>query len=347
MAVDSLNFLEAVCGLPEQLAAAHEAAGRIDIAHFAPAAHIDNIVVCGMGGSGISGDVFATVLNDELPVPVTVLKQYRMPAFVGPRTLVFAVSYSGDTEETVSMARMAADCGARLVCISVGGALKTLAEEKGGLHVPCPPGYLPRAALGALIAPLFVSAFRSGLAIGAHAQLEMAQLQLARRRDKCRPDVEGAANPAREIARRIGRTIPLVYGGGALGAVAAYRWKCDINENAKAPAFSHAHPELGHNEICAWGQHGDVTRQLITLIELRHGFEHPRLSPRFGATRDVIDEAVHQIISVEAEGESRLAQLLDLMYLGDFVSCYLAFDNDVDPGPIDAIFELKRRLADA
>ena len=168
----------------------------------------------------------------------------------------------------------------------------------------------------------------------------------ATRRDKCKPSVEGAANPARELARQIGRTIPLIYGGGALGGVAAYRWKCDINENAKAPAFWHQYPELDHNEICGWGQHGDVTRQLITLIELRHGYEHERLAPRFEATREIIDECVHQVLCVEAEGEGRLAELLDLMYMGDWVSCYLALENDVDPGPIDAIFDLKSRLAE-
>ena len=142
-----------------------------------------------------------------------------------------------------------------------------VADEHGGLHVPCPPGYLPRAALGALIAPLVRRASTaSGLAPGAHAQLVMAQQQLgAPARRSAGPRSTAPANPARELARRIGRTIPLVYGGGALGAVAAYRWKCDINENAKAPAFSHIQPELGHNEICAWGQHGDVTRQLMTL----------------------------------------------------------------------------------
>jgi glucose/mannose-6-phosphate isomerase len=158
------------------------------------------------------------------------------------------------------------------------------------------------------------------------------------------PEVTGAANPAREIARRIDRTIPLVYGGGALGAVAAMRWKCGVNENAKAPAFWNQYPELDHNEICGWGQHGDVTRQLLTLIELRHGFEHERLSPRFAATRELIEECVNQVLEVEAEGEGRLAQVLDLMYFGDWVSCYLALDNDVDPGPIDAITALKAAL---
>jgi glucose/mannose-6-phosphate isomerase len=342
---DSLNFLDAVAGLPEQLAAAHETAASIPASALPNADPIRNIVVLGMGGSGIAGDVIATTFNDELPVPVNVLKQIRTPAYVGPNTLAFALSYSGDTEETVSMARGALEQGAQLVAVSGGGELQRIAAEAGALHVPCPAGYLPRAAIGALVAPLCAVLFRLRLAPGAHALLMHAQTQLANRRNACRPEVEGAANPARELARRIGRTIPLFYGGGALGAVAAYRWKCDVNENAKAPAFWNTYPELAHNEICAWGQHGDVTRQLLTLVELRHGYEHERLKLRFAAGRELIDECVHQILTVEAQGEGRLAQLLDLMYVGDWTSCYLALQNDVDPGPIDAIGALKARLA--
>jgi glucose/mannose-6-phosphate isomerase len=341
---DSLGFLDAVAGLPEQLAAAHEAASEIHSDAF-PRGEFRNIVVLGMGGSGISGDVVSAAFNDELPIPVTVLKQMRTPAFVQEGTLAFAVSYSGDTEETVSMAKRAVDCGAQLIAISCGGQLEALARDAGALHISCPSGYMPRAAVGALVAPVLVALYRLGLAPGAHANLIRAQQQLGARRDKCTPAVEGAANPARELARQIGRTIPLIYGGGALGGVAAYRWKCDFNENAKAPAFWNQSPELDHNEICGWGQHGDVTRQLITLIELRHGYEHERLGPRFEATREIIDECVHQVLCVEAEGEGRLAELLDLMYMGDWVSCYLALQNDVDPGPIDAIFDLKARLA--
>lgn len=347
MAEDSLGFLDAVAGLPEQLAGAHEVTGELHKRVFPSADGIRNIIVCGLGGSGISGDVVAAAFNDELPVPLSVLKQIRTPAFVGPDTLAFAVSYSGDTEETVSMAESAVEKGARLVAISRGGRLAALAADAGALHIGCPDGYLPRAAIGALVAPLLITLFRMGLAPGAHANLVRAQEQLARRRDQCEPGVLGAANPAREIARKIDNTIPLIYGGGALGAVAAYRWKCDVNENAKAPAYSHTYPELDHNEICAWGQHGDVTRQLLSLIELRHGFEHPRLRVRIDATREMIDECVHQVIPVEAQGEGRLAELLDLMYMGDWVSCYLALQRDVDPGPIDAIFSLKQRLASA
>jgi glucose/mannose-6-phosphate isomerase len=342
---DSLDFLDAVAGLPEQLAHAHEVAGEVHADAFPRGDTVRNVVVLGMGGSGISGDVAVAAFNDEVPVPMTVLKQIRTPAFVGPETLAIAVSYSGNTEETVSMASSAVERGAQLVVISGGGRLAEVARDAGALHLPCPDGLMPRAAIGALVAPLLVTLFRTGLAPGAHANLVNAQAQLARRRDRCIPSVTGAANPAREVARRLGRTVPIVYGGGALGGVAAYRWKCDMNENAKAPAFWNQYPELDHNEICGWGQHGDVTRQLISLVELRHGFEHPRLRLRVDATREMIDECLHQVIEVEAEGEGRLAQLLDLMYFGDWTSSYVALQNDVDPGPIDAIFDLKSRVA--
>jgi len=342
---DTLGFLDAVAGLPEQLAHAHEVAGAVHADAFPRGDTIRNIVVLGMGGSGISGDVVAAAFNDEVPVPITVLKQIRTPAFVGPDTLAIAVSYSGDTEETVSMASSAVERGAQLVAISCGGRLAEVAHDAGALHLPCPSGFMPRAAIGALVAPLLVTLYRAGLALGAHANLVTAQAQLARRRDRCVPSVTGAANPARELARRLDRTIPIVYGGGALGGVAAYRWKCDVNENAKAPAFWNQYPELDHNESCGWGQHGDVTRQMFSLVELRHGFEHKRLQVRVDSTREIIEECVHQVLPVEAEGEGRLAQLLDLMYVGDWTSCYLALQNDVDPGPIDAIADLKSRLA--
>ena len=342
---DSLGFLDAVAGLPEQLVAAHQAAGAALRAEALPAADaIHNIVVMGMGGSGIAGDVLAAVANGTLPVPVTVMKQYRTPAFVGPHTLAFAVSYSGGTEETLSMTSGALDAGAQVVAVSSGGELADLVRARGGLHVGCPPGYMPRAALGALVAPLFVTLLRMGLLPNAHDLLVGAQRQLARRRDQCARPVTGAANPARELARKIGRTIPLIYGGGALGAVAAMRWKADVNENAKAPAFWNTHPELDHNEICGFGQHGDVTRQILTLVELRHGFEHERLEPRFAGTRTQVEECVSQVLEVRSEGDGRLAHLLDLMYLGDWVSCYLALENDVDPGPIPAIAALKATM---
>jgi glucose/mannose-6-phosphate isomerase len=347
MATDSLGVLDALTAVPEQLTAAHEAASEfVDKITLPAPGDFDHVVVMGMGGSGIVGDIVQAVGTATLPVPVTVLKQYRTPAFVGPRTLAFPVSYSGDTEETIEMTRGALDAGAQVVAITSGGELAKLADERGALHLPCLPHVpMPRLALCAMVAPVFVMLFRMGLLPEAHAGMVKAQQQLARRRRQCRPDVQPPANPARELARRIGRTIPLVYGTGGLGAVAAMRWKQSINENAKAPAYWNMYPELDHNEICGWGQHGDITRQVFTLVSLRHGLEHPRLGVRMRFTEEMIEEAFVQRLEVEAEGEGRLAQLLDLAYLGDWVSTYLALDNDVDPGPIDAIAQLKSALS--
>lgn len=343
-AVDTLGFVDAVATLPDQFSEALATASAADLSGI-EAAGIANIAVAGMGGSGISGDVLATAGSPELTVPVTVLKQYRVPRFVGPGTLFFAMSYSGGTEETLEATAAALEAGARVVAVSSGGELASMAGKAGAPVISCPPGFMPRAALGHLATPLFVVCDRLGLLPGGVAAVEAARDQAARRRDACRPQVEGQANPARELARRIGRTFPLVWGTGALGAVAAYRWKADVNENAKAPAFSGAFPELDHNEICAFGQHGDVTRQVVTLVELRHDHEHPQLRRRVEATRAIVEETVASVLEVRAEGDGRLAQLVDLMYLGDWVSVYMALDAGVDPGPIDAITRLKAELA--
>ena len=202
------------------------------------------------------------------------------PAWLPPPSAPRAISTvsSGDTEETSRWRGGALAAGATLVVISAAVSSRELAQESGRCTCRAPTASSCRAlALGALVAPLFVVLFRMGMLPEAHAALLRAQEQLARRRDQCKPTVEGARNPARELARKIGRTIPIIYGSGGLGGVAALRWKQSVNENAKAPAFWNAYPELDHNEVCGWGQHGDVTRQVFTLVELRHGLEHPRL----------------------------------------------------------------------
>jgi glucose/mannose-6-phosphate isomerase len=162
---------------------------------------------------------------------------------------------------------------------------------------------------------------------------------------KIRREAVFAGDSADEIARTIGRTIPLIIGAGPIGAVAAQRWKAQVNENAKAPAFSATIPELCHNEVCGWGQHGDMTRQVFTLVELRHDEEHPQEARRFELVRELLDEVVHDVVEVRAIGEGALAQGLDLMLLGDFVSLQLAFNEGIDPGPVPVLENLKAALA--
>jgi glucose/mannose-6-phosphate isomerase len=339
-AVDTLDQFGAVAGLPEQVADALEALDG-GVSGLPGHDDIDNVVVLGMGGSGISGDVLAAVATPTCPVPIVAVKDYELPGFVGGRTMVFAVSCSGDTEETCEAATEAAHAGARLAVVCQGGQLAGLAAEWGVPHVVVPAGIvMPRTAIGALSVPLFVMLEDIGFFPGARQAVAEAVDQLGRRRDELvQPD-----SMAELLARRIGRTIPLVYGGGPIGAVAASRWKGQVNENAKAPAFANRLPELCHNEAAGWGQHGDVTRQVLTLIQLRHDYEHPQIGRRFELVDELVDEVVGSVHDVQAGGDGPLAQLFDLVFMGDFTSLHMAAQAGVDPGPVAALDYIKSGL---
>ena len=339
-ALDTLGMFDATAGLPEQVEAAAREAARIPGLPRRDA--VENVVVLGMGGSGIAGDLVLAVAAPFMAIPVVVLKSYTLPAFVGEGSLVFAVSFSGDTEETVEAAAEAAAQGAHVVAVTSGGELARLAEGWGA-PVIAVPGSIPqpRAGLGAMAIPPLLALEQVGLFPGASQWVHLALRQLRRRRDQLVAD----GNPAAELARRIGRTIPLVYSSGAIGATAAQRWKTQVNENAKTPAFWALHPELCHNEVQGWGQHGDVTRQVFTIVKLRHDAEHPQVMRRFELVEDLLREVVAGMEEVRAEGEGDLAQLLDLVLYGDFVSLYLAAQEGLDPGPVPVLVELKRGLA--
>jgi glucose/mannose-6-phosphate isomerase len=180
-----------------------------------------------------------------------------------------------------------------------------------------------------------------GLFTGASQWIEFAIEQLSSRRDR----LMKPGSRAEQIAHALARTIPLVYGDTGIGGTAAMRWKTQVNENAKSPAFYAQHPELCHNEICGWGQHGDLTRQAISLVNLRHDFEHPQVSRRFELVAEILREVVAGVVDVRAEGEGQLAQLLDLVLVGDLVSVHLALLEGIDPGPIAVLEDLKEALA--
>lgn len=338
--LDTLGMFDATASLPEQIVLAAESARAVE--GLPSREEIESVVVLGMGGSGVAGDILLATAAPFMPVPVVVVKSYIPPAFVSDTTLVFAISFSGDTEETVEAASEAAVQGGRVVVVSGGGEMARLAASWGVPHIAVPNHGIPqpRAGLGAMAIPPLVALEEIGLFAGASEWIELAVAQLRRRRDSLvRPE-----NIASELARRIGRTIPILHGGGALGATAAARWRTQVNENAKCPAFGNVQPELCHNEIAGWGQHGDATRQLLTLVNLRHDHEHPQLSRRFELVADMMREVVAGIEEVRAEGEGELAQLLDLILVGDFTSLHMAAQEGIDPGPIPALDEIKARL---
>ena len=338
-ATDSQGMLAATLALPEQVAAAAERA--IGLQGLPPIDEVNSVVVLGMGGSGIAGDIVAAVAGPFMPVPVVVAKSYELPAFVGEGTLVFAVSFTGDTEETVEATSEAAVQGAKVVVVSGGGELTRLGEAWGAPMVSVPEDIpQPRAGVGALAVPPLIALEEIGLFPGARRWVDEAVRRLTTRRD----ELTGDDSIVTDLARQIGRTIPLIYGGGSIGAVAAQRWKTQMNENAKVPAFWNAQPELCHNEIAGWGQHGDLTRQAITLVALRHDFEHPQVMRRFELVFRMVDEVVADIVQIQAEGDGQLAQLLDLILVGDLTSLHMALNEGIDPGPAPALDEIKFAL---
>ena len=338
--LDTLSMFDAAYALPEQIAAAASrfASPIIGLPRYES---IEHVVVLGMGGSGISGDVLAAVAGPVSSVPIIVSKEYELPGFVGPGSLVLAVSFSGNTEETLEAATEAVHNGAHLIALSAGGELASLAAQWDAVHLALPDDIvMPRAAIGALTVPLLLVLEQLGLASGASGDIAAAVAQLRYRCERLRPP----GNEAERIARRIGRTIPVVYGGGPIGAVSAQRWKGQFNENAKVPAWANRVPELCHNEAAGWGQHGDVTRQVFTLVVLRHDHEHPQIARRYMLLQELMTEVVASIVEVKAEGDGLLAQLMDLVLMGDLVSLHLAADAGVDPGPIPALDFIKAGL---
>lgn len=338
--LDTLGMWDATMAFPEQVEQA--AAQDLDFSRLPSHDEIENVVLLGVGGSGIVGDVMLSVAGPFMATPVVVCKSYEPPSFAGPTTLCVAVSYSGDTEETIEAAQTAALAGAQMVVVAGGGELLQLGQAWDATVIGVPGGIpMPRAALGAMAIPTLLMLEHVGLFPGGRGWVDLAVEQLRRRRD----ELSAGESAARSVARHIGRTIPIVYGAAALGATAALRWKNEVNENAKSPAFIATVPELTHNEISGWGQHGDVTRQVFTLVLLRHDQEHPQVMRRFDLVRKWTEEVVSGVEEVHAEGDGPLAQLLDLMFFGTVTSLELAAQEGVDPGPIPVLDEIKAAMS--
>jgi glucose/mannose-6-phosphate isomerase len=339
--VDSLDMWGATAALPEQIDEAIDRAADVDLGDLLAGQQCSRVVVCGMGGSGIAGDVLVALAAPRAGVPVQVVKGYTLPEYVGASTLVFAVSCSGRTEETLAAAEEARDRRARVVAVSGADELAARATAAGWPLVPVPSDIpQPRAAFGALSVPPLVVLERLGLVQGMQGLLRDAVQVTAESRDLLVKE----KSAAQELAKRIGRTIPLVHGTPGPTGVAAIRWKTQVNENAKSPAFFSLQPELSHNEVAGWGQHGDVTRQAITAIVLRYPGEHPRVSRRIQLVEQLMTEVVADVLDVRTDAVSDVAALFDLSLLGDFVSLHLAASEGVDPGPVPVLSELKQRM---
>ncbi len=334
--LDTLGMWAATQQMPEQILSAVEQSEGL--AGLPRRSDISNVLVLGMGPGGFAGDLLAVTAGPFMSVPIVVVKSYQPPSYVDEQTLVFALSASGDTPETIQATSQAASAGGRVIAVTGGGQLSQMAASWGVPIVEVPASLFPtRSTLSVLsVAPMVILG-QMGLFPGASKWVHQGVEQLCYRRDTF-------GDSAKNLARVLGSTVPLVYGGGGLGATAARHWKNMINISAKAPAFSAAVPDILHNEIAGWGQHGDLTRQVFALVLLRHDHEHPDVMAGFDILVDMMDEVVGSVHEVRAAGEGPVAQVFDLMFQGSITALEMAAVVGLDPGPAPAIEVVRQGL---
>jgi len=328
--IDRSGMRELLKRFPEQLSRAWDLEAEL------PA--FRQIIVCGMGGSAIGGDYLRVYLARKgFPRPVFVVRGYELPPFTDEETLVFAVSYSGNTEETLHCFEQALRCRSPIVAITSGGKLAGMARESKADLISIPKGLPPRAALGYLFIPML----RSLKPFLQDLEAEFQEtLNILHRITSLYAEAPEEENPAKRLARAWHGRIPLICGSFLLTDAVARRWKTQINENAKSPAFYSALPELHHNELMGW----ERLKQFVYAL-LRDPAEEPKLKRRFELTRSLLEERGCTVMEFQGEGRGLLARLLSLSYLGDWASFYLAMLYGVDPTPVALIEELKARLA--
>lgn len=306
-------------------------------------AHHEDFVIAGMGGSGISGDYVAAVVNDS-PLRAVGHKNYApLPGWVSRiRPLVVGVSFSGNTEETLSVVDEAKDLDLSLVALTTGGALKDRASGGGWPTVDLPAGIQPRAALGYLFgAALRVVGASSGLSDFVADLNEAAEVA-----DEITTEGSTAWIDAEKLAGSLESRASIVYGGGAISGTAAQRWKTQINENAKMPAWWSVLPELDHNEIVSWETLPEMTGQTLAIVGLSDDSDAARVSERYRHTRNLTEYAVPWVGNVQSKGRSAAARIISLTAVGDLVSWMLAVNAGVDPVPVGTIEKLKKLLVE-
>ncbi len=300
------------------------------------------IVVLGMGGSAIGGDLARTLTARHVPIPILVSREYELPAWVGSETLVIAASYSGNTEETLSATDQALAVGARVIGLTTGGKLGQLAEQHGFPVLRFTYEAQPRAALGYSLFLLLRLLVRLEYLPEIELKVDEALAAIRQQTATCHPDSPTSLNPAKELATVIHGSLAVVYGGGILAEVAR-RWKGQFNENAKHWAFFEQFPELNHNAVIGY-EHPAALEQKIQVLILSSPLNHPRIGLRERVTSQLLGRRGVRSRVLRAEGQGELAQVCHMVVWGDFVTYYLALLNEADPTTIENIDFLKAEL---
>ena len=357
-AADPADMLRQVASSAAQVRSAVRATDDADLDELTAAGRPRAIVVTGMGGSGVAGDVMAAVCGPGCPVQIHPVHDYQLPAWVGAADLVIAVSCSGGTEETIAAATAAVRRGCRLV--GVGGEdspLAMIAQQARAPFIGVRSAGMPRSTLWGLSMPLVVIASRLGLLEAGAEEYESVAAELERISHLCRPDSESFVNPAKSLALELAGTLPMIWGNSPLAGVAAYRFGTQLSENAKYPAVTGTLPEANHNQVVTFDGPFAPGPQAVgldpagappvplRLILLRDTQEHPQVARRREESARIAADRGIEVTELAASGDLPLERLASLVQLIDYAAVYLAIAIGIDPTPIAAIQELKARIA--
>lgn len=341
---DKSKMLELIESFPEQCSRAKKVGLAFEIpAHLKT--QYKNIIFTGVGGSAIGADLVRTYAADEARVAIYVNRNYTLPNFVAGDSLVIASSYSGNTEETLSAYNDAKSKSAVLFAITSGGELARRAKEDKVSHMIIPRGLPPRCALGYSFFPSLILLSKLGLIEDNAKKIDIMVGLLKDLRDtRIGQDVPEKKNLAKSIARAIRLKIPIIYGGQDHVDSVVTRWRGQLAENSKTVSSSHLFPEMNHNEIVGWENPKKLLKHLIVIM-LRDSGDHERTSKRMDITKTIIQKEKVEVIEVSSIGKDLLSRIFSLVYIGDFVSFYLAILNRTDPTPVESVTYLKSELA--
>ncbi len=301
------------------------------------------ILIVGMGGSAIGGDILKDWLRETLPIPIDVCREYSLPAYADEETLVLVSSYSGNTEETLSMFLEALEKRCMTISITSNGSLLDFNETLNLPFVKLPTGYPPRSAIPYLFFPLVISLKKLGILSGVNDEIREAITVLKKVREEIKPENPTLQNIAKQIAKGVKGSIPFICGFGFYRSI-ALRIKTQFNENGKTPAKSETFPELNHNETVGWTGLRELTKN-FSVILIRDNQEPLEIRTRIDVTRKLVfDSGAKNVLEIYARGVAKLARMLSVMYIGDFASVYLGVLYGFDPTPVKIIDELKLQL---
>jgi len=340
--IDKSNMFKDLERFPEQVKQSKEI---VESTNLPGLFKIDNIIISGMGASSISGDIVRELFRDRTDVPIFVTRQYDLPKWANKNTLVLSQSYSGNTEETLSTFKHACQKHCKILAIASGGKLEEYCTSRQVPFIKIPSGIQPRAATGYTLFSSIYALKKMGVIthdISSEIEETIEIIEDFRKNNKL--DVNEKENFSKQFSRKLLGKIPQVYGFSFFAPIAK-RWCTQFNENSKLICRYDEVSECNHNDVVGWSMDPEISKKFVCILFRDHDAESIYMSARLNFMKKLFNDVAGDVLEVPAKGKKRLAKMMYMMYLGDYISCYLAILRKIDPSPVEAISELKNELA--